>query len=150
MRIGSKDIRHLAIIGAAGAAGVAATLVVLKAAERPHVRHEVVTVTAAPVVHVRSNVHVVTPARERLDEVARARVRRVEVRAPEAMEPVVYVDGVRVESVEDLTPEVIFKIDVLKGPRAVELYGSEGENGVIVVTTRTGKKKADEGTGKER
>lgn len=152
MKIAFKDIRHLAIIGAAGAAGVAATLVVVRAAERPHVVHEVVTVEArrAPIVHVRSNVHVVKPSQERLDEVVRTRLRRVEVRVPETAEPVVYVDGIRTSALEDLTPEDIDMIEVLKGPKAVELYGSEGENGVIVVTTKTGKKKAEEGTEKER
>lgn len=150
MKIGSKDIRHLAIIGAAGAAGVAATLVVLRTAERPHVVHEVVTVEArpAPIVHVRSNVHIVKPSEKRLDELVR--LRRVEVRVPETMEPIVYIDGIRTESLEALTPETIDRVEVLKGPKAVELYGSEGENGVIVVTTKTGKKKAEEGTEKER
>lgn len=150
MKIGSKDIRHLAIIGAAGAAGVAATLVVMRAAERPHVVHEVVTVEArpAPIVHLRSNVHVVKPSQERPDELVR--LRRVEVRVPETARPIVYVDGIRTSALEDLTPEMIANIDVLKGPKAVELYGSEGENGVIVVTTKEGKKKAEEGTEKER
>ena len=152
MKIAFKDIRHLAIIGAAGAAGVAATLVVLRAAERPHVVHEVVTVEArrAPIVHVRSNVHVVKPSQERSGEEATVRLRRIAVRGPESMEPVVYVDGIRTNALEDLTPEDIDRVEVLKGPKAVELYGSEGENGVIVVTTKTGKKKAEEGTEKQR
>lgn len=154
MKIGSRDIRHLAIIGAAGAAGVLATLAVVNASERPHVRHEVITVDRAPVIHIRSNVHVVEPVRERADQVVRERLRRVEVRSVESMEPVVYIDGVRVQprrwwsgaesapGIDDLNPEDIAKIDVVKGDKARERFGTEGaEKGVILVTTKEGSKK---------
>ncbi|MXW16151.1 MAG: hypothetical protein F4X60_09585 [Gemmatimonadetes bacterium] len=147
MKIGLKDIRHLAIIGAAGAAGVAATLMVVKASEGPRVHHEVITVDRAPVIHIRSNVHVVEPARERADQVVRERLRRVEYRSAESIEPVVYVDGIRVESLDGLNPLDIAKVDVFKGDKAVELYGKQArERGVVVVTTKKGKKK---GSGEE-
>lgn len=149
MKIGLKDIRNLAIIGAAGVAGVVATLVVFGATERPHVRHEVITVDRAPIVHFRSSVHVVRPERQQAEEAAGVRVGRVHFRTSETIEPIVYLDGVRVESLDDLTPEAIEKIDVLKGPKAVERYGKEGENGVIEVTTKKGKKKGS-GEGAEK
>ena len=163
MKIGLKDIRNLAIIGAAGAAGVVATLVVFGATERSPVHHEVITVDHAPIVHFRSSVRVVRPEREQAEEAAGVRAGRVHFRTSETIEPIVYIDGVRVngpglhplpESVtglDDLTPEDIEKIDVLKGPKAVELYGKEGENGVIEVTTKKGKKKGSkEGAEKGR
>lgn len=59
--------------------------------------------------------------------------------------PTVYVDGIRVESVEDVLPEDIDRIDVLKGPKAIEAYGEEATNGVIEVTTKEGKKKVSGG-----
>ena len=151
MKIGLRDIRHLAIIGGAGAAGIVATLVVFEAVDRPH--PDVVTLRAqsAPIVHFRSNVHVLKPARERVEEEAGVRLRRFEVRAAENMRPIVYLDGVRTESLGDLTPEAIAGIDVVKGDRAKERFGTEGaENGVILVTTKEGKKKARKGTEKER
>lgn len=44
----------------------------------------------------------------------------------------------------DISPSDIEKISVLKGPEAAALYGNEGANGVILITTRKGKA----GTGK--
>ncbi|MDX2069884.1 MAG: SusC/RagA family TonB-linked outer membrane protein [Haliscomenobacter sp.] len=44
----------------------------------------------------------------------------------------------------ELNPNDIENITVLKGPEAAALYGNEGANGVILITTRKGK----EGTGK--
>ncbi|MBN9349778.1 MAG: SusC/RagA family TonB-linked outer membrane protein [Chitinophagaceae bacterium] len=40
----------------------------------------------------------------------------------------------------DINPDDIASISVLKGPAAAALYGSLGGNGVIIITTKTGKK----------
>ena len=40
----------------------------------------------------------------------------------------------------DINPEDIASISVLKGPAAAALYGSLGGNGVILITTKTGRK----------
>ena len=40
----------------------------------------------------------------------------------------------------DINPDDIASISVLKGPAAAALYGSLGGNGVILITTKTGKK----------
>jgi TonB-linked SusC/RagA family outer membrane protein len=65
--------------------------------------------------------------------------------------PVVYVDGVKVTSAastgsatgpsrfDDLNPDEIETVDVLKGPAAATLYGTEAANGVINITTKKGK-----------
>src|SRR5215468_10054472 len=65
--------------------------------------------------------------------------------------PVVYVDGVKVYSdattasatrssrFDDINPEEIETIDILKGPAAATLYGTEAANGVINITTKKGK-----------
>ncbi|MGC4036584.1 MAG: SusC/RagA family TonB-linked outer membrane protein [Chitinophagaceae bacterium] len=51
-------------------------------------------------------------------------------------------DGrVRSNGAVDLNPEDIESITVLKGAAAAALYGSEGTNGVLVVTTKKGKSK---------
>lgn len=40
----------------------------------------------------------------------------------------------------DINPDDIASVSVLKGPAAAALYGSLGANGVILITTKTGKK----------
>ena len=71
-------------------------------------------------------------------------------------EPLVIVDGVRVSSVgglssgvgvggqspsrlDDITPDQIESIEVLKGPAAAALYGTAAANGVIQITTKRGR-----------
>jgi TonB-linked SusC/RagA family outer membrane protein len=71
-------------------------------------------------------------------------------------EPLIYVDGVRVNNqaavqslafrtqdspsrVNDLNVEEIESIDVLKGPSAATIYGTEASNGVINITTKRGR-----------
>ena len=51
--------------------------------------------------------------------------------------PVFYVDGQKVdqEDIKHLVPSMIKKIEVLKGENAVERFGKEGENGVVLITT---------------
>lgn len=65
--------------------------------------------------------------------------------------PVVYIDGIKVNSAattgsatdasrfDDLNPDEIENIDILKGPAAATLYGTEAANGVINITTKKGK-----------
>ncbi len=42
----------------------------------------------------------------------------------------------------DINPDNIASVNVLKGPAATALYGSRGANGVIMITTKNGKKKS--------
>ncbi len=44
-------------------------------------------------------------------------------------------------AISDLNPEDIQSVSVLKGPSAAALYGSRAGNGVVLITTKTGKKK---------
>lgn len=54
-------------------------------------------------------------------------------------EPLYVVDGMPIQgSLGDLNPNDIENISVLKGPNAAALYGSEAQNGVIVITTKGG------------
>lgn len=68
--------------------------------------------------------------------------------------PIYVVDGIRVEGttgsstlsvggtlparVNDLNPEEIESIEVVRGPSAATLYGTDAANGVIVITTKRG------------
>jgi len=49
------------------------------------------------------------------------------------------VDGIQVTDISNINPDNITKINVLKGANAAALYGSAGQNGVIVIETRKGK-----------
>ena len=53
-------------------------------------------------------------------------------------EPLFVVDGVIVREIDDIAPETVKSIEVLKGPDATA-YGARGSNGVIIITRRTGK-----------
>lgn len=69
-------------------------------------------------------------------------------------EPVIVVDGIRIESnpqslsigvggqdvsrLGDLNPEEIESIEVVRGPSAATLYGTDAANGVIRITTKKG------------
>lgn len=55
--------------------------------------------------------------------------------------PLIILDGVEITStmLNNIPPESIESFSVLKDATATSLYGSRGANGVIIVTTRTGK-----------
>lgn len=67
-------------------------------------------------------------------------------------EPIVYIDGIRVNSdgisvfngqgrpsrLDDIPPESIERIEILKGAAAATLYGTEASNGVIQIFTKRG------------
>ena len=60
-------------------------------------------------------------------------------------DPLYVVDGVVMESFGLMNPNDIESIEVLKDASAAAIYGARGANGVILVTTKRGKK-GDEGT----
>lgn len=68
-------------------------------------------------------------------------------------QPVIYVDGVRIDQNEvegfgaggqgtsplaDLAPENIQSVEVLKGPAATSIYGTDGAEGVVLIETKNG------------
>ena len=69
-------------------------------------------------------------------------------------EPIYYVDGVRMEStsnslsvgtggqafsrINDINPEEIESVEIVKGPSAATLYGTQAANGVVRITTKRG------------
>lgn len=58
-------------------------------------------------------------------------------------EPLVVVDGIIGASLDNVDPNDIENISVLKDGSASAIYGSRGSSGVILVTTRSGSKNAD-------
>ena len=53
--------------------------------------------------------------------------------------PLYIVDGFPVSSISDIAPSDIQSIDVLKDASSTAIYGSQGANGVIIITTKSGK-----------
>ncbi len=67
-------------------------------------------------------------------------------------EPIVYVDGIRIDGsavenfngqgnpsrLDDIPPESIERVEILKGAAAATLYGTEASNGVIQIFTKRG------------
>jgi TonB-dependent starch-binding outer membrane protein SusC len=73
-------------------------------------------------------------------------------------QPVIYVDGVRINDVEiagfgvggqgystlsSLNPDDIENIEIIKGAAGGALYGTSGSNGVILITTKRGRRATD-------
>jgi len=52
--------------------------------------------------------------------------------------PLYIVDGVQYGSIEDINPNDIQSMEVLKDASSTAIYGSRGANGVIIVTTKRG------------
>ena len=53
--------------------------------------------------------------------------------------PLYIVDGFPVSSISDIAPSEIQSIDVLKDASSTAIYGARGVNGVIIITTKSGK-----------
>src|SRR5690606_6009796 len=69
-------------------------------------------------------------------------------------DPIIVIDGVRANNrtsdgigvggsgpsrFDDINPNEIESLEIIKGPSAATLYGTEAANGVIVITTKRGK-----------
>ena len=52
--------------------------------------------------------------------------------------PLYIVDGVPVSNIDNISPEEIASMDVLKDGSAAAIYGTRGTNGVIIITTKRG------------
>ena len=55
-------------------------------------------------------------------------------------EPLVIIDGVQGGSMSDINPDDVESIDVLKDASSTAIYGSQGANGVIIITTKKAEK----------
>src|SRR5690606_1518624 len=67
-------------------------------------------------------------------------------------EPIIYIDGIRMDrsptdvaaqgnasKLDDIPPESIERMEILKGAAAATLYGTEASNGVIQIFTKKGR-----------
>lgn len=91
------------------------------------------------------------PSGGQTGEGARIRIRG-SASLSQSNEPIVYIDGVRANNgggltfngggspsrLDDINPESIDRVEILKGAAAATLYGSEASNGVIQIFTKRG------------
>ena len=52
--------------------------------------------------------------------------------------PLYVIDGMMMDNMNDIAPDDIERIDVLKDASSTAIYGSRGANGVVIVTTKNG------------
>ena len=57
--------------------------------------------------------------------------------------PLYIVDGIPVNNIDNIAPEEIASMDVLKDGSAAAIYGTRGTNGVIIITTKRGDKSGE-------
>lgn len=55
-------------------------------------------------------------------------------------QPLYVVDGIPVANINDINPADIERMDVLKDASSTAIFGSRGANGVVIVTTKKGKR----------
>lgn len=55
-------------------------------------------------------------------------------------DPLYVIDGIESGTISNLNPNDIATIDVLKDASSIAIYGQKGANGVVIVTTKKGKK----------
>ncbi|MCL5130486.1 TonB-dependent receptor [Algibacter sp. L4_22] len=54
-------------------------------------------------------------------------------------DPLYIVDGIKVSSIDNISPNDVANIEVLKDAASCAIYGTQGANGVIIITTKQGK-----------
>ncbi len=54
--------------------------------------------------------------------------------------PLLIVDGLKVDNIQYLDPEMIASMEVLKDAASAAIYGAQAGNGVVLITTKTGSK----------
>ncbi|MBD8487363.1 TonB-dependent receptor [Echinicola sp. CAU 1574] len=58
---------------------------------------------------------------------------------PNGAEPLYIIDGVIRNNMNDINPDDIASLQVLKDAAATAIYGARGSNGVVIITTKSGK-----------
>lgn len=57
-----------------------------------------------------------------------------------ARDPLYVIDGIETSSASGINPSDIATIDILKDASSLAIYGQKGSNGVVIITTKKGKK----------
>ena len=117
------------------------------------------TVETKPVTNITDLLNARTPGVEVLAGTMSGTGQRIRIRGVNSLslsnDPIVIIDGIRMESatgsssigiggsnpsrLSDIDPNQIESVEVVKGPSASTLYGTDAANGVIVITTKRGR-----------
>lgn len=57
--------------------------------------------------------------------------------------PLLIVDGLKVDNIQYLDPEMIASMEILKDAASAAIYGAQAGNGVVLITTKSGSKSKD-------
>lgn len=95
------------------------------------IERDIERTTGATVIRIRGDADAVEPhADVRVEARHRVRIESTD----DSLEPLVYVDGVRMDgAIEDIDPDDIDRIEVVKGAAAIELFGEAAVGGVIQI-----------------
>ncbi|NHN24508.1 TonB-dependent receptor [Flavobacterium jejuense] len=55
------------------------------------------------------------------------------------VDPLYIVDGMKVSSIDNISPNDISNVEVLKDAASTAIYGTQGANGIVIITTKQGK-----------
>ncbi len=69
---------------------------------------------------------------------AEIRVRGYSTNSSGSQNPLLIVDGLKVDNIQFLDPSLIESMEVLKDAASAAIYGAEAGNGVVLITTKTG------------
>jgi len=58
--------------------------------------------------------------------------------------PLFIIDGVRAGGIESIDPSEVASVEILKDAASAAIYGAEGANGVIIITTKTGRRNSSD------
>ena len=76
-------------------------------------------------------------------EASHIRVRGISSNSGSGLGPLLIVDGLKVDNIQYLDPEMIESMEVLKDAASAAIYGAQAGNGVVLITTKSGAKAAD-------
>ena len=76
-------------------------------------------------------------------ESSHIRVRGISSNSGSGLGPLLIVDGLKVDNIQYLDPEMIESMEVLKDAASAAIYGAQAGNGVVLITTKSGSKAQD-------
>ena len=71
------------------------------------------------------------------------RIRGISSNGSSGLGPLLIVDGLKVDNIQYLDPDMIESMEVLKDAASAAIYGAQAGNGVILITTKNGSKSKD-------
>src|SRR5689334_22880208 len=150
----SLQLDQVVITGTGGAVQKRAIGNVVETVQAPEVMETAPVRTVDQLVGSRTAGVIVLPSSGQVGTGAQVRIRGASSLSL-SNDPIVYIDGVRMNSdaaqgpvqrggggasrLNDIDPEDIESIEIIKGPAAATLYGTDASNGVIQLSTKRGR-----------